>query len=201
MKQQITIKANIRGVLDQMIHNLKWAAIMAAATLVCKYFVGLILTSYEVRNLKEYYGNISFGRGISGDLLMPGLIIIGIITGIAVLVNLYGLIGIYYQAKTVTVIDKEKKILSETSYTFPYGKHFAQQHFDIIPVAFVSQSTLQRLYGAGDIQLQYEYYANSEARKGSWDICNILEPTNTMDQILEGVDVYDGMQVKIGTKK
>ena len=140
----------------------------------------------------------TFGKyDIEEPLLVAGFGILGIAAGITAGINSCGIISCFYRNKRTDTISKDESKIVKTEYGFPASKNTEEFRFNRVIDAKVSQGTVQRMLGTGDVTLEVLTYTNADSDKRKWTIPHLENPEKAKEDILKDLPDYEGLEVKV----
>lgn len=202
MENVITLKSTQRGLAGSYIWYAFWTFFAPVAIYVYQRIF------YSVVNSYTYFEGMSTGEILNSSYLhrvepLEQLLVIGL----GILLMLYIFIGLpvllvcffadLYESTTKNIIDKNKKTITETSYSWPYKFLNREFTFDRVVRVDVMQNTMGTLLNTGTLTIHTLTYANSDTVKNRWVIPYIKDPFKAKEQILNNLPGYEGLAVQV----
>jgi len=171
------------SVIASIITRITWLIASTLTIYLFCLYINRLMNKYN-ETLREFFDGYS-ANGSEFALIVLGGIVALLFALSFVYQTWYLLIGVHYYSKTTTEI--RDNVINQTSYTFPYGKDLGNIIIDDISKITLTQSSIQRLLGCGNIIIKG--YSNSNYSKTSF-IINI-----------EGIDSVLAVKESIGRMK
>jgi hypothetical protein len=116
------------------------------------------------------------------------MVLVYIVLGILVLlalIALYKFLALFYELKHTTTIDFEKGKIIMQSYDFPFDRHVEEKRFNRIVGVVVTQKSLDRMAGAGELCVEYLVQSKTDSKLRSIEVPYVLNPLRMKDKLLE----------------
>lgn len=207
----IELKATHKGLAGRYITHVAWVIIAFVAILFLNSFTNNVMGKYDACDTEAYSSNCDESKKVTsfleyhkirytesnddGKLLLAGIGMI--IFGIIYICNAKGVIDDYYTSKTRYVIDKGSGKITEVLFRFPLAKDEKEVRFDRIIKVEIEQGNINRINNSGNVVLHFITYANADTISGRFNVAYISDPRRTADMIMEGIQDYSGLKVKM----
>lgn len=83
------------------------------------------------------------------------------------------------------------------TYSFPFSKNVEEVFFDRIVSVEVFQSSIDRIFDTGTLNLKLVVFTNGEAKEVEWSVVAIENPFNIKSKILAGSPKHEGVDVNV----
>ena len=176
-EKKLIIRASNEGTMNYVVGAIFWGAIFAI----------IAFKSWSSLNtmLEAIYAKIGQDVGYFEALVRTnfdqrlGLSSLTLIFGSSFLLLILAacrFVNTLYWAKTISVINLDKKRITHRSHEFPFQFSEFDCRFDRVIEIVVQQTSLQKLLNIGAIKLKLLRHENFESQKLSWDIEYLSDP-------------------------
>jgi hypothetical protein len=177
-----------KSVIARNINSVLWSIVSFLVVYGFVTFVKYLLKKYEVGIWKLFCdSDLGLGEFLG--------VVFGVVAAVIFLYILIAqifdlLIGVYYFKKTETIISDSEIV--QSIYGFPYSKNFKTIIISDILKVQVNQSSIERIFGCGDIYIKGYSNANYSKEKFKLWICGLDSVNTIKDNII--TEFQNGLQ-------
>ncbi|MDT8716325.1 PH domain-containing protein [Clostridium sp. 19966] len=146
------IKSSFKGISGDFIRNVIILAINLFIFLICSALRSSIYSKYSIDSF------ISYVTSLDNILVVVELSVIYLVYIILVIVSFSTFIqsiGLFYEIKRTVIFDRNSNKIVVKSFYFPFNRSIDENKFNDIIGITISQNFFQRIFGTGNLCVEY----------------------------------------------
>lgn len=177
-KQQMVLKANIKGLLGVLLKKLVIVFIVLIACIAANKLKLYVETKYNIT------GSI-FKTDVLGTVSIISVYIVLLILLIVLLIAAYRFFEVFYELGRKTNIDFNNERIEIRKYEFPYDREVIERRFNRIVGVEVSQKSVERMLDCGTLYIEYLVLSKNDSKLRGIEIPFIEKPFEIKSILLE----------------
>lgn len=180
-KNNVIIKGSFKGISGDFFKNV--------VVLICTFIVyvfsnNLRKTYYSKYGITSFFKFVTDLEHIPVIAILSSLFLLFFILAVIALSTFFKTIVLLYETqKTITIDYISSKILIET-YSFPFNKMTEENLFNDIICVNIEQGLMDRLFGTGDIYIEYLTCSKVDSKLRTLQISYVSSPIKIKTKLI-----------------